>query len=83
MGTTTLIKNKPIKKMQNYNEYQKERYKKFTSKMIDNNLTQRDLAKMLDVSQVFICYLLWGERKSKAKEQKLCEILGINYKDIT
>jgi cyanate lyase len=63
-------------------ENQKERYKKFLMAMIDKNLTQEDLAKMLGCSDVFVCYLLWGRRKSKDKEKKLCEILGIDYKDV-
>ncbi|MBN2546537.1 MAG: hypothetical protein JXB50_12120 [Spirochaetes bacterium] len=62
-------------------EMNKERYKSFIMAMIDKELSQKDLAKMLGCSDVFVFYLLTGIRKSRKKEQKLCEILGIEYKD--
>lgn len=61
---------------------QKERYKKFIIAMIEKDLTQREIAKKLDCSEMFVFYLIWGKRKSKRLEKKLCEILEIDLKEI-
>ncbi|MBN2547500.1 MAG: hypothetical protein JXB50_16975 [Spirochaetes bacterium] len=71
---TVVIKNKSINK---------DRYKKLLVAMIDKNLSQKDIAKMLGCSEMFVCYLLWGQRKSKRKEQKLYEILGVESKELS
>lgn len=61
---------------------QKDRYKKFAFAMIDKDISQRSLANMLGVDQSMICRVMWGEKKSKRLERKLCEILEINIKDV-
>jgi cyanate lyase len=50
--------------------------------MYDKNLSQADIAKMIGTTQTFVCYLMWGQRKSRAKEKQICEILGLEYKEV-
>lgn len=61
---------------------QKERYKKFLLAMFEKDMTMVALAKLLGVTPTMIFYIMWGERKSKANEKRLCEILGIDLKEV-